>query len=386
MDLDECVNCGAGLLSVSDICPQCGWPKNKPIENHDESEEKVENDIAWEQSTIKSTEIKKKIFQPTGVRMLGIFHMVLGVFLIGFAILFASAVMLSVITTAMGSLAGIGSMGSMAMLPGMDSIDPATLSMISGIPSTSVMSIDEMMTIMGATAANASIVIILGIFAVIVGRYLLKGKKWARILIIVFAVISIPITATLLGNLDSLTTLGSFAFDGLVIFYMTKPKVREYFNQTSIEKPIKKSKIKTVQTDEPNPTQVRPSIESNPTQVRPLGVTILVILVALAGTVVVLVGALFSTYAATIGIDAGAYLGVISGGLVILGLATLVTAWGLEKGKPWAWSITRILVAIAVVIDIILQNVVGLIINGVILYYLYRPLVKDYFGKSEQRL
>ena len=240
LDLDGCVNCGAGLLSVSNICPQCGWPKNKPIE-HVEVEEVTENSIENDSSTIEPTEIKKRIFRPAGVRMIGVFHMALGIFLICFAILFASAVMLLVMTTGMGSLAGIGSMGNMEVLPGMDSIDPATLSMISGMPSTSIMSIDEMMTIMGATAANASVVIILGIFTVIVGRGVLKGKKWARIFIVVAAVISIPISALLLGNLDNLTLLGSVALDGLVIFYMTKTKVREYFNQDS----IKKSEIKT---------------------------------------------------------------------------------------------------------------------------------------------
>jgi hypothetical protein len=229
LDLDECVNCGAGLLAVSDICPQCGWPKDKQIEPVEE--------VEISPPTTESTEIKNKIFRPTGVRLLGIFHVAFGLFLIGFAILFASAVMLSVMTTAMGGLAGIGSMGDMSILPGMDSIDPETLSMISGMPSTSVMSVDEMMIILGATSVNASIVVILGIFAVIVGRSLLKGKHWARILIIISAIISIPITVSLLGNLDSLTILGSAAFDGLVIFYMTKPKVREFFNQTSIKKP-----------------------------------------------------------------------------------------------------------------------------------------------------
>ena len=234
VDLDECVNCGAGLLSVSDICPECGLPKDKPIEH---VEETAENDIENDSSTIESTEIKKNVFRPIGVKLLGIFHIVFGVFLIGFAILFASAVMLSVISTAMGSLAGIGSIGSMAMLPGMDSIDPATLSMISGMPSTSIIDVDEMMLIMGATATNTSVVSILGIFAVIVGRGLLKGKKWARIFVIVSAVITIPITVSLLGNLDSLTILGSAAFDGLIIFYMTKPKVRDYFNQISTKSP-----------------------------------------------------------------------------------------------------------------------------------------------------
>jgi len=31
LELDECVSCGTGLMSVSDICPRCGWPESKPI-------------------------------------------------------------------------------------------------------------------------------------------------------------------------------------------------------------------------------------------------------------------------------------------------------------------------------------------------------------------
>ena len=145
---------------------------------------------------------------------------------------------------------------------------------------------------------------------------------------------------------------------------------------------MKSTKVKqTVESEFP---QGKPITKLKSTKVRPTGVTILVILMAISGTFVVLIGLLFSTYAAIVGIDTGAFLGVISGVLVILGIATLVTAWGLEKGKSWAWSITRILVIISIVFDIISQNVIGLIIDGVILYYLYRPVVKAYFGKSKQ--
>jgi len=176
---------------------------------------------------------------------------------------------------------------------------------------------------------------------------------------------------------------------------MLKSKAREYFNQTSTNKPIKKFKTKTSPTVKVKSTKVKQTVElESPqgksitklksTKVRPTGVTILVILMAISGTFVILIGLLFSTYAAIVGIDTGAFLGIISGVLVILGIATLVMAGGLEKGKSWAWSITRILVIISIVFEIISQNVIGLIIDGVILYYLYRPVVKAYFGKNKQ--
>lgn len=83
----------------------------------------------------------------------------------------------------------------------------------------------------------------------------------------------------------------------------------------------------------------------------------------------------------------------------------LVVSYGLLKGKGWAWTITVVLSIVSVVIRIIsviptsmfnasfpsdmnalvsriIAHIVGLAINGVILYYLYRPNVKAYFGKS----
>ena len=61
-------------------------------------------------------------------------------------------------------------------------------------------------------------------------------------------------------------------------------------------------------------------------------------------------------------------------------------AWGLLNAKSWAWTLTLILTIIFLILDLIELNVIGLIIGGVILYYLYRPHVKSYFGKEEQVL
>ena len=78
----------------------------------------------------------------------------------------------------------------------------------------------------------------------------------------------------------------------------------------------------------------------------------------------------------------GAVMGMISGITVVLGLVSFVMAWGLLKGKPWAWTVTLILTVIRAVFDLPSMNIVGLIIDVVILYYLFRPHVKAYFGKS----
>jgi len=258
VDLDECVNCGAGLLAGSDICPQCGWLKNKPIEldeseekivddiELDESEEKIVDDIKNNPSTKEPTEIKNKIYRPTGIRLLGIFYMVFGISLVVFGIIFGSAVMY------------------LAMISAIFRIDPSIVSFLNmiielhgivGSPSvneiearmssTGVFDMDAIMQVITEASVIAIIEITLGIFAVIVGIGLLKGKKWARVATIASTIISIPLVVLFVENLDNLILLGMVAFDGIVLYYMFKPKVREYFSQTSIKKSDKNSKQKS---------------------------------------------------------------------------------------------------------------------------------------------
>jgi len=82
----------------------------------------------------------------------------------------------------------------------------------------------------------------------------------------------------------------------------------------------------------------------------------------------------------------------IAGGMVALGIANIATGIGLLKGKQWAWRIAVVLALISLAseaITVAVQanpsslggSVIGGIIDGVILYYLYRPHAKAYFGK-----
>ncbi len=282
MELDECVSCGAGLISVSDICPQCGWPKNKPIkpaepeeepddvgiENYDEFVEKVADDIKSKPSRKKPTEIKNKISRSAGVRLISIFYMLFGISLILFGLIFVSAVMFLVMSDAMGTLGGIGGgMGNMPMLPGMGGIDASTksaldkiidLNRIAGSPSASeiemrmnssggIMNMDVMMAIIEETSVIALIEIVVGLLVFGIGLVLFKGKKLARPAIIVSSIISIPLVVSFV-TVDTLVLLGMAALNGMILYYMFKPKAREYFNQTSIKKSNKKSKIKTSRT------------------------------------------------------------------------------------------------------------------------------------------
>jgi len=242
---------------------------------YEADEEKVANNIKSNPSPKEPTEsiFEKEIRSPTGVRLLGIFHIVFGIFLAVIAILSGAAIMLLVMgsvmniqDTAMSSVSEIGDIGDMPIPLGMGGVDPTMMSaldmlrglpVMEALPSTSgieggtnsaddVIKMEEVIVgIMMETIVIAVIVIMLGIFAVLVGRGLLRGKKWARIVTIASAIISIPLAAFYVGKLDNLILLGSVVLDGLIFYYMLRPQVREYFTQTSIKNSIENSKIKT---------------------------------------------------------------------------------------------------------------------------------------------
>ncbi len=107
---------------------------------------------------------------------------------------------------------------------------------------------------------------------------------------------------------------------------------------------------------------------------RPLGVTIVAILAAIGGIIF---------------LSSGLVLLLVGIGIIVLalGFAYLVMAYGLWKGRGWAWTITLILFAIGIVVAIAsivagnVSAVINIIINAVVIYYLYRPNVKAFFGK-----
>jgi hypothetical protein len=104
------------------------------------------------------------------------------------------------------------------------------------------------------------------------------------------------------------------------------------------------------------------------------------------------------------------FLGSISiaiGAIVLaIGIGYLIVSYGLLKGRGWAWTTTVILTIISIVIQIVfvittsmlntslnhnantslyhlVDQIIGIAINGMILYYLYRPYAKTYFRKSQ---
>ena len=147
---------------------------------------------------------------------------------------------------------------------------------------------------------------------------------------------------------------------------------------------------------------------STASKTRPTGVTVIAILNIISGIIMLIGGvglaAIGSILPTMTTLDPNAagqmaiagLLGVggvaVGGILIILGLISFIVAWGLLKGKSWAWSVTVILSIISVVIGIIslvagnFGSIVNIIIAGIIIYYLYRPHVKAFFGKSAKDL
>jgi hypothetical protein len=122
---------------------------------------------------------------------------------------------------------------------------------------------------------------------------------------------------------------------------------------------------------------------------RPTGVTIVAILniiggIAMFATVILAsIGASISPTEETV--SAVQTIGAI---LIAVGIVSFVVAYGVLKGRPWAWTLTVIVSIINIVVSVILialfsiVSILNIIMSGLILYYLYRRHVKAYFGKT----
>lgn len=113
---------------------------------------------------------------------------------------------------------------------------------------------------------------------------------------------------------------------------------------------------------------------------RPIGVTIIALLAILGGIAFLASGLGTLILIPLIGIFIGS-------GLFILGLAYFLMAYGLWKARSWAWTLTLILSGIGIIVgigSIIVGNIGSIfhiIINAIVIYYLYRPNVKSFFNK-----
>ena len=119
---------------------------------------------------------------------------------------------------------------------------------------------------------------------------------------------------------------------------------------------------------------------------RPLGVTILGILWILGGLLLVIGGIIGGAALMMVGLGGlGAALGVI---FFIIGIVDLLLGLGCFKAWSWVWIVGVIFSAISILIGIVslvttgFSALIEIVIAAIILYYLFQPQVKAYFGKA----
>lgn len=138
----------------------------------------------------------------------------------------------------------------------------------------------------------------------------------------------------------------------------------------------------------PSTTWTPPASAASAAGARPTGITILAVLAGIGGIFGLLggFGALFvggvvsSPAVAVLGLCALAYAGLL--------IAFAYGAWTL---KPWAWSLGVAVAAFGIVVSIlqvllggssIFSQIISVLIDGGILYYLNQPGIKAVFGRA----
>ena len=79
---------------------------------------------------------------------------------------------------------------------------------------------------------------------------------------------------------------------------------------------------------------------------------------------------------------------IISSIIAIVGIIYILLGVGCFKAWPWVWIVGVILTALGLLFGLVTlvmggySAIVGIIIAAIILYYLFQPQVKAYFGKA----
>lgn len=115
----------------------------------------------------------------------------------------------------------------------------------------------------------------------------------------------------------------------------------------------------------------------------PLGIIIITVLTVISG--LILFAMSFASLIILAPLDPLRLMGSMF--LLVLGYASIVVSFGLYKGKGWSWTLLLILSgfgAAGYLLNIVngqTFSVVGLVINAIIIYYLYKPQIRKFFGK-----
>jgi hypothetical protein len=121
----------------------------------------------------------------------------------------------------------------------------------------------------------------------------------------------------------------------------------------------------------------------------PRGILIITILTIISGILLVMM----SIYAFNLLLPRGGIYLMGPAFLLILGVASLLTAYGLYMGKNWSWKLLLVLSgfgAAGYLLNVVngqFISIFGVLYNSIIIYYMYRPHVRRYYGitKPKQR-
>jgi hypothetical protein len=111
------------------------------------------------------------------------------------------------------------------------------------------------------------------------------------------------------------------------------------------------------------------------------------IFLLLGGIVIIALGAFISRGLFGIPRLLHGFVSLIGVVVVVIGLLYLGLAWGLWTGKGWAWTLSLILAALGIIVSLIslasgrIGPIVILILDALIVYYLFRPNVRAFFGE-----
>jgi hypothetical protein len=132
-----------------------------------------------------------------------------------------------------------------------------------------------------------------------------------------------------------------------------------------------------------------------PTAARPMGITVLAVLSAIGGVLGILGGValigLGGLAAASTGTAAYFGLGAIWGVILLAtAIASLAFAYGAWTLKPWAWPLGVALAIISLALSAltvisggdITGQIISVVIQAIILYYLFQPSIKALFGRA----
>lgn len=114
----------------------------------------------------------------------------------------------------------------------------------------------------------------------------------------------------------------------------------------------------------------------------PRGILIITILTLISGILLLMMSAYAFNLLLPLG---GAYL-MGPAFLLILGVASLLTAYGLYMGKNWSWKLLLVLSgfgAAGYLLNVVngqFISIFGVLYNAIIIYYMYRPHVRRYYG------